>query len=192
MRSTPSPNGKYLYVGGQFSSVNGKPRHNLAAFRVKTGKLVPRIGDLKINGQVRGIAATPSGIYFAGSFSSVGRQEALQGRQAGAEPRPHEAGRLGAFGERLRCATSWSIATTAGSSSAAMFSSVNGKSAAVPGRGLPQEGPLSRWADHPSAIILDITLDRPSAVRRRGRAGRHRAGLQRQQRQAALVLQDRR
>ena len=67
-----SPNGKYLYIAGQFSSVNGKPRHDLAAFRVKTGKLSPRVGNIKINGQVRGIAATTSGLYFGGSFGSVG------------------------------------------------------------------------------------------------------------------------
>ena len=154
---TPSPNGKYLYVGGQFSSVNGKPHHNLAAFRIKTGKLVPRIGDLKINGQVRGIAATPSGIYFSGSFSSVRRQKALQGRQAGAEPRPHEAGRLGAFGERLGARHRGRSPQRPGHLRRRVQLGQR-QLRAEPGRGLPQEGPHQPMGRPSPAIILDITL----------------------------------
>lgn len=67
-----SPNGKFLFIGGDFTSVNGQPRSKLAAFSVRTGKLVSRLPNLNINGDVRVVKVTPSGVYLGGSFSKVG------------------------------------------------------------------------------------------------------------------------
>ena len=53
-----SPNHRFLYVGGQFSSVGGHPRHNLAAFNLRTGRLSARIPDLSIPGTVRAMAVS--------------------------------------------------------------------------------------------------------------------------------------
>ena len=154
---TPSPNGKYLYVGGQFSSVNGKPHHNLAAFRIKTGKLVPRIGDLKINGQVRGIAATPSGIYFSGSFSSVGGKKRSKVAKLVLN---HGHMKLAGWAPSVNGSVRDIVVDRHNGRVifAGEFSSVNGNSEPNLAAVSRKKGRISRWADHPSAIILDITL----------------------------------
>ena len=152
-----SPNGKYLYIAGQFSSVNGKPRHDLAAFRVKTGKLSPRVGNIKINGQVRGIAATTSGLYFGGSFGSVGGKK-----------RGHVA-KLVLHKQHMKLA-GWAPSVNGEVRDLAVdrrngrvviggiFSSVNGQSAPYLAAVTRKAGKITRWADHPTADILDITL----------------------------------
>ncbi len=178
---TPSPNGKYLYVGGQFSSINGKPHHNLAAFRIKTGKLVPRIGDLKINGQVRGIAATPSGIYFSGSFSSVGGKKRSKVAKLVLN---HGHMKLAGWAPSVNGSVRDIVVDRHNGRVifAGEFSSVNGNSAAEPGCCLPQEGPHQPMGRPSLGHHPGHHADRASAVCRRGWAGRYRAGLQRQQR----------
>jgi hypothetical protein len=65
-----SPDGTRVYIGGDFSTVDGVTRNRIAAFDTATGALVssfaPRVGY-----QVRGIAATSSTVYFGGNFTSV-------------------------------------------------------------------------------------------------------------------------
>src|SRR5262249_17869136 len=63
-----SPDGKTLYVGGAFSHINGKYRHNLAAFSTVTGKLTG--WDPSAYGKVNAIAPAPGGsvIYLGGAF----------------------------------------------------------------------------------------------------------------------------
>ncbi|TDD75387.1 PQQ-binding-like beta-propeller repeat protein [Actinomadura rubrisoli] len=70
LRVAASPDGKRVYVGGEFTAVDGKPHNRLAAFDTATGKLVdgfaPKVGNI-----VRGIAATNSTVYFGGNFFNV-------------------------------------------------------------------------------------------------------------------------
>lgn len=66
-----SPNGRYLYVGGDFTTVNGIPRDHVAAFRISTRRLSPRIGNLRISGTVRTLAVTRTSLYVGGDFGSV-------------------------------------------------------------------------------------------------------------------------
>jgi hypothetical protein len=65
-----SPDGTRVYIGGDFTTVDGLTRNRIAAFDTATGALVstfaPRVGY-----QVRGIAATNSTVYFGGNFTSV-------------------------------------------------------------------------------------------------------------------------
>jgi trimeric autotransporter adhesin len=63
--------GDTVYLGGAFTSVNGKPRSGLAAINANTGRLTAWAP--KANGAVLALAASPSGdsIYAGGEFTSV-------------------------------------------------------------------------------------------------------------------------
>jgi len=56
LRIVASPDGKRVYVGGEFTTVDGQPRSRLAAFDTN---------------KVRAIAATNSTVYFGGNFFNV-------------------------------------------------------------------------------------------------------------------------
>jgi hypothetical protein len=62
-----------LYIGGNFSSVNGAPRLNMAAVDATTGALdpfAPQVGVDSTN-YIRGMIAHQDEIYIAGKFASV-------------------------------------------------------------------------------------------------------------------------
>jgi hypothetical protein len=63
--------GDRVYLGGAFTSVNGKPRSGLAAINANTGRLTAWAP--KANRAVLALAASPSGdsIYAGGEFTSV-------------------------------------------------------------------------------------------------------------------------
>jgi PKD repeat protein len=67
-----SPDGTRLYVGGDFTSVNGISRSRIASFDVATGNLVPFYPSVAYN--VHAIAVHPSGspVYVGGNFNAVG------------------------------------------------------------------------------------------------------------------------
>jgi hypothetical protein len=63
--------GDRIYLGGAFTSVNGKPRSGLAAINANTGRLTAWAP--KANRAVLALAASPSGesIYAGGEFTSI-------------------------------------------------------------------------------------------------------------------------
>jgi hypothetical protein len=65
--------GKTLYVGGEFDSVGGKPRVNLAAFDTNTGDLLPwnPRAESGISG-VTALSASGNTLYVGGDFTKVG------------------------------------------------------------------------------------------------------------------------
>jgi PKD repeat protein len=65
-----SPDGSTLYVGGQFTAVNGTTRNRLAAINPTTGAVLP--WNPNVNGTVNAIEPTASTVYFGGQFTSVG------------------------------------------------------------------------------------------------------------------------
>lgn len=67
---TVSPDKTKIFVGGKFSSVDGKARSNLAVFDAKTGALLN--GFPGPNKVVSAVSATNSRLFIGGSFSSVG------------------------------------------------------------------------------------------------------------------------
>jgi hypothetical protein len=66
-----SPDGRRIYVGGDFSRANGEVRNRIAAYDTATGQLVSTFRP-SVSGQVRAIAPTDSTVYFGGSVSAVG------------------------------------------------------------------------------------------------------------------------
>jgi hypothetical protein len=155
-----SPNHRFLYVGGQFSSVGGHARHGLAAFNLRTGRLAPRIPDLGIAGTVRALAVSRLGrIYVGGSFGHVG---AL---------RRQNLAKLVMRGGRFRVDRRWNpttnsevrdIVVSARASRVVvggLFTSVNGRAGqdkiAALGQG---RGRIVGWASHPHSDILDLAL----------------------------------
>ncbi|MGY1814259.1 PKD domain-containing protein [Blastococcus sp. SYSU D00820] len=68
---TASPDGSRLYIGGDFTAVDGQTRNRVAAFDTATGALVASFAP-SVNSQVRAIAATNSTVYLGGSLTAVG------------------------------------------------------------------------------------------------------------------------
>jgi PKD domain-containing protein/concanavalin A-like lectin/glucanase superfamily protein len=65
-----APDGSRIYVGGEFTSVDGQVRNRLAAFNTATGALDAGFNP-SISGPVRGIAPTATTVYFGGNFFGV-------------------------------------------------------------------------------------------------------------------------
>jgi hypothetical protein len=68
---TASPDKTRVYIGGDFTSVDGQSRGHLAAINTTTGALVPDFTP-SVNGQVAAIAVSASTVYAGGSFSKAG------------------------------------------------------------------------------------------------------------------------
>ncbi|TCO52058.1 hypothetical protein EV646_1011055 [Kribbella antiqua] len=65
-----SPDGKWVVIGGDFTTVNGLSRHKLAMFNVATGKIV--IGwDPKFSARVKALAIYGNSVYVGGAFGRV-------------------------------------------------------------------------------------------------------------------------
>jgi hypothetical protein len=69
---THSPDGKTLYVGGSFTSVNGTQHVNLAAFNVATGQLITTFKAQIGGSYVNAIAATSTTVYLGGLIGAAG------------------------------------------------------------------------------------------------------------------------
>ena len=66
-----SSDGATVYLGGDFTSVDGQTRNRVAALSVSgNGSLLPWAPS--VDGRVNGIAATASTVYLVGSFGRVG------------------------------------------------------------------------------------------------------------------------
>lgn len=67
---TASPDGTRIYVGGDFTTVNGISRPRIAAFNTADGSLVSTFNPRPAS-SVRAVAATNTTVYFGGTFTSV-------------------------------------------------------------------------------------------------------------------------
>jgi large repetitive protein len=65
-----SPDGNTVYVGGGFTTVDGKSRNHLAAFSASTGALLA--WNPNVNAKVASIATSGDNVYLGGSFTKVG------------------------------------------------------------------------------------------------------------------------
>ena len=67
---TASPDGSKLYIGGNFTTVNGQPRNRIAAINLADGSLDKTFVP-SANGAVDAIHATADTVYLGGTFSTV-------------------------------------------------------------------------------------------------------------------------
>jgi hypothetical protein len=65
-----SPDGSRLYVGGDFTTVDGAPHVRIAAFNTATGALIASFAP-SFNARVKAIAATNTTVYVGGSFTTA-------------------------------------------------------------------------------------------------------------------------
>ena len=65
-----SPDKTRLYVGGDFTKVDGTTRNRLVAFNTSTGKVDPTFA-VNLNGPVYAISATSTAVYVGGQFTSA-------------------------------------------------------------------------------------------------------------------------
>lgn len=72
-----SPDGSRIYVGGDFTSVNGVQRWRVAALDSVTGALIPSFAP-KMAASVRAITVTSSTVWMGGTFTSVGSVSRLR------------------------------------------------------------------------------------------------------------------
>jgi PKD repeat protein len=68
---TASPDGSRIYIGGDFTTVNGQARKRVAALDTATGALVSTWKP-SISSQVKAIAATNDTVYLGGTITGVG------------------------------------------------------------------------------------------------------------------------
>lgn len=68
-----SPDGTRLYVGGDFTTIDGQPRQRIAAFDLTTGALVATFAP-NIGYHVHAIVVTDDRVYVGGNFQGVGTQ----------------------------------------------------------------------------------------------------------------------
>src|SRR4051812_1158577 len=68
---TASPDGRRIYVGGDFTQANGQARNRIAAYDTATGALVTTFRPA-VTGAVRALAATNTTVYLGGSFTAAG------------------------------------------------------------------------------------------------------------------------
>ena len=68
-----SADGASIYVGGDFTAVDGTDRGNVAAFSTSSTALLPWQAA-GINGRVRSLAVSGDTVYLGGSFSAAGGQ----------------------------------------------------------------------------------------------------------------------
>jgi hypothetical protein len=70
LRVVASPDGSKIYVGGDFTTVDGQPRSHIAAFDTATGALDPDFHP-DVSNSVRAIATDGSTVYYGGNFFNV-------------------------------------------------------------------------------------------------------------------------
>mgnify|MGYP001426074720 CR=1 FL=1 len=65
-----SPDGKTVYVGGDFTTVDGATRNRIAAFNAQTGALTS--WSSSVYQRVTSISVSPSAVYIGGGFTTAG------------------------------------------------------------------------------------------------------------------------
>ena len=66
-----SPDGKRIYIGGAFSTVNGQSRYNIAVLDAATGKLVSDLSPSVGGAGVYALAVTADTVYAGGLFTQA-------------------------------------------------------------------------------------------------------------------------
>lgn len=65
-----APDGTRIYVGGDFTTVDGQPRAHIAAFNTADGKLVSSFAPV-LDQQVKALAVSSTTVYAGGAFTAI-------------------------------------------------------------------------------------------------------------------------
>ncbi len=155
-----SPGGRFLFVAGQFSAVGVHPRHNLAAFNLRTGRLAKKLPDLGITGTVRTVAVSATGrVYLGGTFGRVAGS-----RRANLAKLVLRRNRY-TLNRRWVPSTNGEVRDIVLDAKAARvvvgggFTRVDGLGGQTSIAALgPARGQVRPWPSHPRALILDLAL----------------------------------
>ena len=113
---TAAPDGTRVYLGGDFTTIDGQPRNRIAAFDTTTGALISTFHPTVTN-RVRALAATPTTVYLGGDFITV--DGVTRTRLAAVSAADGPVAQLGASGAGPAGAGGcWSLPAAPGSSSA--------------------------------------------------------------------------
>jgi trimeric autotransporter adhesin len=153
-----SPDRSTLYVGGQFTTVNGQRHSHLVAFDVASGQVSPALPDLKVGGTVKAIAQSGSNLFIGGSFTSVAAQAHVRLAElslGGPGVWAVNPGFKASANEDVRDIIADS--PTGRIIVAGWFSNVDGKAGQAHIAALSMAGGgVLPWANHPSDEVLDI------------------------------------
>jgi trimeric autotransporter adhesin len=152
-----SPDRSTLYVGGQFTTVDGQPHAKLVGFDVATGRVSAAVPNLAINGTVKAIAPVGSDLYIGGAFTSVAGQshQRLARLTGGPGHFAPDAAWKGSASDEVRDLIA--DPATGRLLVGGWFKALDG-SAASPHLGAVSlaSGALMPWTSHPTAEILDL------------------------------------
>lgn len=73
-----SPDGRRLYLGGQFRNVGGRSTARLAAIDVETGASIPEFTPPEPNAYVKAMALSGNRLFIGGAFSLLGTDDRSQ------------------------------------------------------------------------------------------------------------------
>jgi hypothetical protein len=151
-----SPNGRTVYVGGDFDTLSGVTRHNLGAVSAaKTGAATRYRAST--NGDVRAIAATKKRVYVGGDFTTVRNKK-------------HK--RLAATKLNGRVIKGWKPAADSTVRTIALarkrvyvgggFTSINKRQQPHLAALSATTGKIQSWKRHPAYIVWDIVVNKKS------------------------------
>jgi hypothetical protein len=153
-----SPDRTTLYVGGQFTEVDGQPRHDFAAFNIATGALDTAVPDLKLNSTVYAVSVSGQSVYLGGSFTSIDGQAHARlakltvGAGGGVTVDPDF---TASASDQVRALVS--LPATGRLVVGGIFKQLDGQSAAhFLGAVSMITGAPAAWASHPDYDILDL------------------------------------
>jgi hypothetical protein len=150
-----SADGDWLYVGGNFDTVNGRTVKNLTAVDTETGTVVD--GDIpRATMTVRTILVGPDRVYIGGHFKSVASQQRnhLAALRPDGTLDPQWAPSANGVVHTLEWATDGQTIFVGGA-----FNTMNGESRASVARVTPDTGQLHPWAIPSSQIGDNIAWD---------------------------------
>lgn len=140
---TAAPDGSRVYVGGDFTAVDGAARGHVAAFSTVSGALDTAFRP-NVSGGVRGLAATGSTLYIGGSFGAL---NGVTRKNLGAVATSN--GALGSWAPKADNGSVWSMVMAPDQSRLIVggaFTTLNGQSAVGMGSLSATTGANQPWA----------------------------------------------